>query len=148
MRHDSQRHLRIDLAAAEDFTDLVRTFVSTIFAATVVLTGCAGHRGGSPTFSELPVAGGSASVSLPNNKLIMTPDTLLVGKVAKVNVDGRFVVLTFPIGHLPALQQQLNIYRRGLKVGEVRVTGPQLDDNVVGDIAAGDAQPGDEVRSQ
>jgi hypothetical protein len=78
----------------------------------------------------------------------MTPDTRLVGKVTKVNVEGRFVVLTFPIGHLPALQQRLNLYRRGLKVGEVRVTGPQLDDNVVGDIVVGDAQAGDEVRSQ
>ena len=78
----------------------------------------------------------------------MTPDTDLVGKVAKVNSDGRFVVITFPIGHLPTLNQRLNIYRRGLKVAEVRVTGPQLDDNVVADIAAGDARAGDEVRAQ
>lgn len=78
----------------------------------------------------------------------MTPDTILVGKVAKVNVDGGFVVITFPIGHLPTLDQRLSIYRGGLKVGEVRVTGPQLDDNVVGDIAAGEAKAGDEARSQ
>ena len=78
----------------------------------------------------------------------MTPDTVLVGKVVKVNVEGRFVVLSFPIGHLPVMEQRLTVYRGGLKVGEVRVTGPQLDDNVVGDIAAGEAQVGDQVRSQ
>ncbi len=78
----------------------------------------------------------------------MTPDDVLVGKVARVNVDGRFVVMTFPIGHLPSLDQKLSIYRRGLKMGEVRVTGPQLDDSVVGDLAAGDARAGDEVRAQ
>ena len=78
----------------------------------------------------------------------MTPDTQLIGKISRVNVDGRFVVMTFPIGHLPRLDQRLNVYRRGLKVGEIHVTGPQLDDNVVGDIGAGEAQAGDEVRAQ
>lgn len=78
----------------------------------------------------------------------VTADDLLVGKVAKVNPEGRFVILTFPIGHLPALQQRLSVYRLGLKVGEVRITGPQLDDSVAGDIVAGEAQAGDEVRAQ
>ena len=78
----------------------------------------------------------------------MTPETVLIGKVARVNLDGRFVVMTFPIGHLPLLNQRLNVYRQGLKVGEIRVTGPQLDDNVVGDISAGEAQAADEVRGQ
>jgi hypothetical protein len=87
-------------------------------------------------------------VSISNQKVIMTPDTQLVGKVSRVNMDARFVVMTFPIGHLPSLDQQLSVYRRGLKVGEVRVTGPQLDDNVVGDLGVGEAQAGDEVRAQ
>ena len=56
--------------------------------------------------------------------------------------------MTFPIGHLPALRQELGVYRQGLKVGEIRVTGPQLDDSIVGDIQTGDAQTGDEVRGQ
>lgn len=85
---------------------------------------------------------------MPSPDVIVTADNLLTGKVAKVNGEGRFVVLTFPIGHLPALRQRLDVYRLGLKVGEVRITGPQLDDSVVGDILAGDAQAGDEVRAQ
>src|SRR6266705_621009 len=67
-------------------------------------------------------------------KLIVTPDDSLVGKVAMVNQGFRFVVLNFPVGHLPAPEQHLNLYRRGIKVGEVKVTHQQYDDNVVADL--------------
>jgi len=73
---------------------------------------------------------------------------MLVGKVVRFNSEGRFVVLNFPIGHLPGVDQRLNVYRQGLKVGEVKVTGPQRDDNTVADIVAGEAQVGDEVRDK
>jgi hypothetical protein len=116
-----------------------------ICAGALVCCGCAGHRGGAASFSKLETSNRPA-VSLPGDQVIITPDTQLAGKVSRVNQDGRFVVMTFPIGHLPTLNQRLSVYRRGLKVGEIRVTGPQLDDNVVGDIGAGDAQAGDEVR--
>src|SRR5262245_44519232 len=86
--------------------------------------------------------------SASNHTLIVTPDKGLVGKVVKVNAAARFVVLNFPIGHLPQLEQQLNVYRLGLKVGEVRVTGPQRDDNIVGDVTSGDVVVGDEVRDR
>jgi len=80
--------------------------------------------------------------------MIVTPENVLFGKVASVNQTGKFVVLTFPIGHLPVLQQHLNVYRQGLKVGELKVTGPQLDDNIVADLVAGESEPGDEVRDK
>jgi hypothetical protein len=35
-----------------------------------------------------------------------------------------------------------------LKVGEVKVTGPQREDNIVADLAAGEAEVGDEARGQ
>jgi hypothetical protein len=57
-------------------------------------------------------------------------------------------VITFPIGQMPAVDQRLNIYRHGLKVGEVRITGPQNDDNIVGDILAGEAALGDSIRDR
>jgi hypothetical protein len=81
-------------------------------------------------------------------KLIVTPETGLVGKVESANQNLRYVVLSFPIGHLPAMEQRLNVYRHGLKVGEVKVTGPQIEDNVVADIVDGDSGPGDEVRDK
>ena len=65
-----------------------------------------------------------------------------------MNTAGRFVVLNFPVGHLPAVEQHLNLYRRGSKVGEVKVTGPQNDDNVVADLLAGDSEIGDQVRDK
>lgn len=73
---------------------------------------------------------------------------MLVGKVVRFSSEGRFVVLNFPIGRLPSVDQKLYVYRQGLKVGEVKVTGPQKDDNTVADLVAGETQVGDEVRDK
>ncbi len=81
-------------------------------------------------------------------KAVLTPSTALVGKIVSVNPTTRFAVLNFPINKLPALEQRMNVYRKGLKVGEVKVTGPQRDDNIVADITAGEAAVGDEVRDR
>lgn len=58
----------------------------------------------------------------------------------------RFVVMDFPVWLMPALDQRLNIYRDEQKIGEVKVTGPTVDTTVAGDLVAGEARPGDEVR--
>ena len=79
---------------------------------------------------------------------IVTPDSSLTAKVASYNATGRFVVLSFPVGHLPGTDQTLFLYREGLKVGEVKVTGPQRDNDTVADLVTGTAQVGDEVRDQ
>jgi hypothetical protein len=79
---------------------------------------------------------------------IITPDASLSGKVSRCNGAFRFVVLEFPIAHLPGVGQKLFVYRDGLKVGEVKVTGPHRDDRTVADLTTGEAQPGDEVREQ
>jgi len=84
----------------------------------------------------------------PESKWIITPVDLLAGKVVTYNQPGRFVVLNFPVGQLPALDQRMGVYRKGLKVGELKVTGPQRDDNIVADVVEGTAQPGDEVRDR
>jgi hypothetical protein len=60
--------------------------------------------------------------------------------------DGRFVVLNFPICSLPMQDQHLNVYRRGKKVGEVKITGPKRDDNIVAEILDGVPCVGDVVR--
>jgi len=89
-----------------------------------------------------------AATPTQDQKLIVTPGTSLSGTVARVNPAARFVVLTFGLGRLPALDQVMPLYRQGLKVGEVRITGPRLDENVVADLVAGEAQIGDEVRER
>ncbi len=78
----------------------------------------------------------------------MTPDASPNGNVARVNTAGRFAVLNFPLGNMPLMGQRLFIYRQGLRVGEVRVTGPSSDDDTVADIINGEAEKGDEIRTQ
>ena len=72
--------------------------------------------------------------------------TVLAGEVVRVNAVARFVVLSFPLDQMPAMDQRLNLYRHGAKVAEVKVTGPQRDRNVVADILTGAPDVGDEVR--
>ncbi len=136
--------MRIDLGADGHFTAGMRTVVALLLLTVALpLSGC-GHKK-----AQGPVPGTTGRRGAQSaQKLIVTPETGLAGRVVKVNMSGRFVVLNFPIGHLPVLDQRLNIYRLGLKVGEVRVTGPQLDDNVVADLVLGEAVPGDEVRDR
>jgi len=78
----------------------------------------------------------------------VTPENSLVGKVKTVNATGRFVILSFPIGRLPGPEQQFSVYRRGLKVAEIRTTNQQQNEYVVADIIEGDAEEGDEVRNK
>ena len=114
-----------------------------VLVGALVISGCAGKRNAQ---SQDPgrVRTGTNS---PSQKLVVTPATALVGKVVQVNTAGRFVVLNFPLGHLPALEQSMNLYRGGLKVGEVKITGPQDDDNIVADLLTGDSQVGDQARN-
>jgi len=109
-----------------------------LLGGVMISLGCAGKRGGGEQTGVF--SGGDP-------KLIVTPETALVGSVSRSNPAGRFVVLNFQVGRLPAIDQRFNVYRRGLKVGEVKVTGPQHDDNIVADILAGEAAAGDQVRN-
>src|SRR5262249_15853606 len=105
---------------------------------TLVLAGCA-----SPSKHDLPPAETGAASTPP---VIVTPAQGMSGRVALANMQARYVVLTFPLGAMPQADQKLNLYRDGLKVGEIRVTGMQRDNNTIADIVAGDARVGDEVR--
>jgi hypothetical protein len=112
------------------------------------LSGCAKDK---PKDSPAPSRFGQVPPASPGSsqppKLIVTPDDSLVGKVAMVNQSQRFVILNFPLGRLPLKEQHMNLYRRGLKVGEVKVTAMRHDDNVVADLIAGDSAVGDEARN-
>lgn len=79
---------------------------------------------------------------------IVTPDTSLAAKVVAVNDVGRFVIVDFPANQMPKLQQPLFLYRAGLKVAEVKVTGPQSENKIVADLVSGDAKVGDTVRAE
>jgi hypothetical protein len=121
------------------FCDEMRNiFLLNLLLAAVMAAGCAAHKGQKPK-SAPPLAAPQA---------IVTPDSSLVAKVISVNQVGRFVILNFPMEQMPRLQQPLFLYREGLKVAELKVSGPQQDDNIAADVIAGDAQVGDVVRDQ
>ena len=92
--------------------------------------------------SPSPSAGGTNAPPVA-----VTPDAALIGEVYRVNASAGIVVLRFPVGRMAAAQQRLNVYRAGLKVGEVVASGAPNDDMIAGDIVAGEARVGDVVRS-
>src|ERR1700679_1785679 len=61
---------------------------------------------------------------------IVTPDASLEAKVISVNTIGRFVVLGFSTSQLPSPGQTLFVYRAGLKVAQIRLTGPRQENNM------------------
>ena len=112
----------------------------TLVIVGMLATGCLHHR---PVRTASPAT--SAAVA-PQS--IVTPDNSLTARVVSYNASGRFVVLSFPVGQMPKLEQSLFLYRDGMKVGEVKITGPQRENNIVADLVAGEAQVGSEVRDQ
>lgn len=128
----------------------MRTSFSLILLLALALSGCAGKKTTVQRAKTPPraVAPGANSASATNQTMIVKPANPLVGKVAFVNPTARFVVLNFPLGNMAAVDKRLDLYRRGLKVGEVKVTGPAREDNIVADLVAGEAEVGDEARSQ
>jgi len=110
----------------------------------ILATGCATNANGPQTAGRKAAGAIKAGSRRPAPQLFV-PDPALVGRVVKVNTNGHFAVLNFPLSRMPVLDQPLGVYRNGQKVGELKTTRRQLDDNVVADIVAGECQAGDEV---
>jgi len=97
----------------------------------LALAGCAG---GTSTAHQGP----------PSTRAIL-PDESVEGRIVTVNIPLRYVVIDFNLRHSPTLGQILSVYREGLKVGEVKVTGPTMGTAAAGDLIAGQAAVGDTV---
>ena len=82
------------------------------------------------------------------NAPVVRPSSVLVGRIDSINVKVRYVIVSFPIGLLPAVGSQLDVYRDGLKVAELKATPPQENNLTAADIIAGECRMGDEVRSK
>lgn len=125
-----------------------------LLAMVLLVNGCVYRKGAAATTAPAKQPpGNTAAVAAEKKseaepKLIVTPENLLVGKVATFNTAGRFVVLDFPVGKLPTLDQVMFVYRQGLKVGEVKIVGPERDHMTIGDLIAGEARKGDDVRDK
>ena len=141
--------LGVDLPARKDSTKCMIRVVPCLVVLCWMVTGCAWFGGkkspGSATTQAQPPA--LTGINQTNGaKVTVTPDSGSTGNVARVNPAAKFAVLNFPFGNLPLVGQRLYVYRQGLRVGEVRVTGPTDNDNTVADIVNGEAQKGDEIR--
>ena len=113
----------------------------TLVIAGMLAAGCLHHQPAPSAKRATPAAVAPQS--------IVTPDNSLTARVVSYNASGRFVVLSFPVGQMPKLEQSLFLYRDGMKVGEVKIDSSQQRDNlIVADLVTGEAQVGDEVRDQ
>jgi hypothetical protein len=88
----------------------------------------------------------AVSQTVTNNNQIITLAEQQTGKVHTVNQVSRFVILDFGLNPLPPLDQRLNVYRSGVKIGELKVTGPVMNNHIAADILTGDVRPDDLVR--
>ena len=76
------------------------------------------------------------------------PVEIFVPAVNVLDHDGRFAVVTFAPGTVPPIGQHLSVYHNGLKVGDLKVTGPQRETDTVADIVAGEVSVHDEARAE
>ena len=102
----------------------------------------AGCRSAKPGDAK-PGANKSATPVIPTS----SPSNAVVGKVARVNSELRFVVLDFALKPLPQIGTKMNIYRGGQKMGELKISGPSDGGNIAADLMIGQTQPGDTVRA-
>jgi hypothetical protein len=103
----------------------------------LMLAGCA-HPKPPPGRAPQPVKKNSPPA-------VITPDFNPAGRVEMINREARFVVLSFPPGQLPAPGGHWSVIHRGLKVGELKISGPQRESDTVADLIAGEANVGDDV---
>lgn len=123
--------------------------MASILLGGVALFGCAGRNPGPPQSGVVTTAGYPTAPTPKTapvaDKEIVSPERGVAGKVATVNTAGRYVVVSFAVNRYPRLEDRLNVYRQGLKVGEIKVNGPQMGENFVADLISGEAAVGDDV---
>ncbi len=86
-----------------------------------------------------PVAASSPAIVTPDTSLRRKCFGQFGGTFRRVGFSRRPVASDgSDVLHLPG----------GIKVAEVKITGPEQDNNIVADLASGDAQAGDAVRDQ
>ena len=139
---------QVDEPILQPLTACVRWMMTTLMGA-ILLLGCSTHKTPKTT-AKTPTKTVTAAQSPKGAKgsVLAKPTLQLTGKIVSVNSALQFVVAEFPVGELPSLNERLSVYRQGQKVGEVKISGPQEETNIVADVTAGEVQSGDEVRRE
>jgi hypothetical protein len=109
---------------------------------------CAVVLGGGCATQKSPAPSGPSARAGKSPPAIVAADLRPVGRVAMVNREARFVVLSFPAGPVPQPGERLSVNHGGLKIGEVKITGPQRDYDTVADLTEGEANVGDDARGE
>ena len=105
------------------------------------MTGCStGKPKSGPAITARPAAG--------QTNLVIAPTGTPTGRVASFNPQSKIVVVSFPVGQLPALDTRLAVFHAGQKIGTLKLSGPQADTFIVGDLISGTAGKDDEVRAE
>lgn len=124
-----------------------------MFAA-LAAAGCAGTKDKQDrTARPAPKEKDKSSVSpkpakgQPDPAPVIQPVSAFSGKVVLVNASLKYVVVEGTIGRLPPVEQALNVYRDGQKVGVVVVSNQARGANFAADLSQGEARVGDTVRS-
>ena len=129
------------------FIPAMRFPLHFILLAGLILGGCKSVQEQDQPAVTAEKTPSGAEASKPEEKPVVRPVDRIVGRVLAINNPLRFVIADFPTGRLPALDQNLSIYREDLKVAEVRVSGPYRGTTVAADITAGEVRAGDQVRA-
>ena len=125
-----------------------------LLLAVLLAAGCAGTKDSKDgTAKPAPKEKSKSSTppkpakAQPNPAPTIEPVSAFSGKVVLVNAPLRYIVVEGTIGRLPPVDQKLNVYRDGQRVGEAVVSGQSRGANFAADITLGDARVGDTVRS-
>ena len=125
-----------------------------LLLAVLIAAGCAGTKDSKDgTAKPAPKEKSKSSTppkpakAQPNPGPVIEPLSAFSGKVVLVNAPLRYIVVEGTIGRLPPVDQKLNVYRDGQRVGEAVVSGQSRGSNFAADITLGDARVGDTVRS-
>ncbi len=89
---------------------------------------------------------GDTRFSVTNDNRVITLSDPWAGKVAFVNPEARFVILDYSLSQMPPMGQRLSVFRKGVRVGEVKISGQPQTGYVAADITTGEIRIGDETR--
>jgi hypothetical protein len=90
----------------------------------VLCLAASGCFGGKDKSGDKPPPAFTVRTPSSETNVVVTPISSGVGRVASVNEQARFAVISFPFGQLPANDTRLSVFHAGRKTGEVKITGP------------------------
>ena len=126
-----------------------------LLVAALVGAGCAGTREQmegtakkvAPAEKASPIPQLKSAKARPKLTPVIEPVSVFSGKVVLVNAPLKYTVVEGIIGRLPPVEQSLNVYRDGQKVGVIVVSNQARGANFAADLMQGEARVGDTVRS-